>query len=207
VTVAVADFEGGSIPPEKGTESWGKALASFIINDMAATQNLSLIDREHLAQVLREQMISATDLADPRTRIRVGKILGAKYFVFGTYTIAGGQAALTARMDAVETGQVVEADSVSGNEDDMRKLSQQLASRFLQPLGGVVSKQELHSAVTAGAPPSEARQCFVKGLALEKFGDYAHAIDMFTQALTIDPHYEDARQELEKASESAARQQ
>jgi TolB-like protein len=206
-TVAVADFEGGSIPPERTTEFWGKALASFMIADLAATQNLRLIDREHLAEVLREQMISATDLADPRTRVQVGKILGAKYFIFGTYTIVGGQAALTARMDWVETGQIVQADSVSGDEADMRELSQQLAAKFLRPLDQVVAEQEMHPPVHAGGPPAEALQYFSRGIGYEKSGDYDRSIDMFTRALTIYPHYAEARTELEKASESAARQQ
>jgi TolB-like protein len=205
-TVAVADFEGGSIPPEKKTEFWGKALASFMIADMAATKNLHLIDRKLLTQVLREQMISATDLADPRTRMHVGSILGAKYFIFGTYTIAGGQAALTARMDLVETGQIVQADSVSGDEANMRELSQQLAAKFLQPLDRVVAEQELHPPAAAGGPPPKAAQYFGQGVAYEESGDYDRAIDRFTRALTIDPHYADARDELEKASESAARQ-
>jgi TolB-like protein len=206
-TVAVADFEGGSIPPEKTTEFWGKALARFLIGDLGATQNLRLIDREHLADVLREHMISASDLADPRTRVQVGKILGAKYFIFGTYTIVGGQVALAARMDLVETGQIVQADSVSGNESDMRQLSQQLAAKFLRPLDRVVAEQELHPSADVGGPPPKALHYFSQGVAYEGSGDYDRAIDMFTRALTIDPHFADARDELQKVSESAARQE
>jgi TolB-like protein len=206
-TVAVADFEGGSIPPEKTTEFWGKVLASFMIADLAATQNLRLIDREHLAEVLREQMISATDLADPQTRVQVGKILGAKYFIFGTYTIAGGQAALTARIDSVETGKILQADSVSGNERDMRELSQRLAAKFLRPIDQIVAEQEMHPPVHVGGPPPEALLYFGQGIGYEKSGDYDRAIDMFTRALTIYPHYADARGELQKASESAARRE
>ena len=192
---------------KKQTEFWGKALASFMIADLGATQNLRLIDREHLAAVLREYTISVTDLADPQTRLYVGKILGAKYFIFGTYTIAGGQAALTARMDLVETGQIVQADSVSGNEGDMRELSQQLAAKFLRPVDQIVAEQEMHPPVHAGGPPPEALLYFGQGIGYEKSGDYDRAIDMFTRALTIYPHYADARDELQKASESAARQQ
>lgn len=105
-TVAVADFEGGSIPPDKKTDFWGRALASFMIAYLAASQNMRVVDREHLAAGLREQRLGATDLSDEATRLRVGKILGAKCFIFGTYTIVGDQAALAARMDAVETCQL-----------------------------------------------------------------------------------------------------
>jgi hypothetical protein len=82
-----------------------------MICDLGAAENLRMIDRQHLAEILREQLLSASALADPGTRIQVGKLLGAKYFIFGTYTIVGRQAALTVRMDSVDTGQIVEADS------------------------------------------------------------------------------------------------
>jgi TolB-like protein len=205
-TVAVADFEGGSVPPEKSTEFWGKALASFMIADMGASKNLRLIDRDHLADVLHEQMISATDLADPRTRVRVGKILGAKYFIFGTYTIAGGQAALTARMDLVETGEIMQADSISGNESDMPELAQQLAGKFLSPLDRLVAERELHPTLSTAGPPAAAVHYFSQGIEQERAGNYDRAIDMFTRALAIYPQYPDAHAELEKTSELAARQ-
>jgi TolB-like protein len=205
-TVAVADFEGGSIPADKKTDFWGKALASFMIADLAASQNLRVVDREHLAAVLREQRLAATDLSDEATRLRVGKILGAKYFIFGTYTIVGDQAALTARMDAVETGQIVESKSTTGKEYDMRTLSEQLAADFLTPLDQVVAAQEVRSAPLSGGPPASARGFFDKGLVYERQSDYQRAIERYTQALSVYPHYTEAREHLERASEAAARQ-
>jgi hypothetical protein len=77
-------------------------------------------------------------------RLRIGKILGARYFIFGTYTIIGPQAELTARMDSVEAGQIAEADSVSGDAQHLRDLSLQLAGKFLRPLDRFVAEQELH---------------------------------------------------------------
>jgi len=205
-TVAVADFEGGSIPPDKKTDFWGRALASFMVTDLAASQNLRLVDREHLDAVLREQRLSASDLSDETTRLRVGKILGATYFIFGTYTIVGNNAALTARMDSVETGQIVESKSVNGNESDLRTLSEQLAAKFLSPLDQVVTERELHSAPSKEGPPASARKLFDRGLVYEQKSDYQTAIDLYTQALSIYPHYTEAREHLEHASEAAARQ-
>lgn len=205
-TVAVADFEGGSIPADKKTDFWGKALASFMIADLAASKNLRVVDREHLAAVLREQRLAATDLSDEATRLRVGKILGAKYFIFGTYTIVGDQAALTARMDAVETGQIVESKSTTGKEYGMRTLSEQLAADFLSPLDQVVAAQEVRSAPLSGGPPASARRFFDRGLVYEQKSDYQGAIDLYTQALSVYPHYTEAREHLERASEAAARQ-
>jgi curli biogenesis system outer membrane secretion channel CsgG len=204
-TVAVADFEGGSIPPDKKTEFWGRALATFMIADLACSHNLRLVDREHLADILREQRLSASDLSDPATRIRVGKILGARYFIFGAYTIVGGEAALTARMDSVETSQIIEAKSVSGKADQIRELSQSLAADFLGPLDQTVAAQEAHSSA-AGGPPPGAIAYYNQGLADEQRGDYGHAVDEYAHALALDPNYRQARERLGQASESGARQ-
>jgi TolB-like protein len=204
-TVAVADFEGGSIPPDKKTEFWGRALATFMIADLACSNSLRLVDREHLADILREQRLSASDLSDPATRIRVGKILGARYFIFGSYTIVGDEAALTARMDSVETGQIIEAKSVSGKADQMRDLSQRLAVDFLGPLDQAVAAQEARPN-GAGAPPPEAVAHYNRGLMDEQRGDYGQAVDEYAHALALDANYRQARERLEKASESAARQ-
>src|ERR1700731_1371140 len=37
-TIAVADFEGGSIPPDKKNDFWGRALANFMIADLEASR-------------------------------------------------------------------------------------------------------------------------------------------------------------------------
>ena len=165
-----------------------------------------MVDREHLAAILREQRLSASDLSDPATRIRVGKILGARYFIFGTYTIVGGVAALTARMDSVETGQIIEAKSVSGKAEQMRGLSQNLAADFLASLNQTVAFKEARTASGAGAPPAGAVAYYDQGLIDEQHGDYGRAIDEYVHALALDPSYRQARERLEKASESAARQ-
>jgi TolB-like protein len=205
-TTAVADFEGGSIPPDKKTSFWSRALASFIIADLAKSQNLRVVDRGHLAEVLQEQRLSATDLSDQATRLRVGKILGAKYFIFGTYNIVGDQAALTARMDSVETGQILISKSVFGTRNEMRTLSQQLAVDFLRPLDGIVAKEEADSASGSGEQPAAARSYFNQGLMCEQQGKFEQAADLYTKALSASPHYEEARIHLESASEAAARQ-
>ncbi len=206
VTVAVAEFEGGSVPPDKKTEFWGRALASFIGADLGASPSVKLVDREHLNEILREQRLSMGDLSDPDTRLRVGRIAGAKYFVFGTYTIVGGTAALTARMDSVETGQIIDSRSVSGPPDDMRKLSRQLSVAFLAPIDSILAEQEAHEAPPQGAPVAAATSYFSQGLTDERRGDYEKAIDMYTRALTVSPHYQEAQDHLAKVSEAAARQ-
>ena len=204
-TVAIWDFDADA-PPGTKDEIWGTALASFMIADLGASQNLRVIDREHLVEVLGEQSLSISNLSDDATRLRVGKIIGAKYFIFGTYTIVGNEAALTARMVEVETGQILEADSVGGEANDLRVLSMQLAVKFLRPLDHVVADREAHSMSNALGPPASAQHLFEQGLTHERRHEYQQAIDLYTRALTEYPHYSLALDHLEKASEASVRQ-
>jgi TolB-like protein len=204
-TVAVWDFDNDA-PADANQKVWRTALAIFMIADLGASQNLRVIDREHLAEVLREQRFSMTGLSDDTTRLRIGRIIGAKYFVFGTYTIVGDEAALTARMVDVETGQIVEADSVAGKPNDLPILSMQLAVKFLGPLDQVVADREAHSMASVSGPTPGAQRLFQQGLAHERQHEYSQAIDLYTRALTEYPHYSLALDHLEKASEASARQ-
>jgi curli biogenesis system outer membrane secretion channel CsgG len=204
-TVVVWDFEGNA-PPGAEQTFWGAALASFMIADLGASQNLRVIDRRHLVKILDEQRLSISGLADDAARLRVGKIIGARNFIFGTYTIIGDEAALTARMVDVETGQILAADSVSGKPNELPTLSMQLAVNFLRPLDQTIADREAHSMTEANGPPASARRLFEQGLAHERQHEYRDSIDFYTRALTEYPHYSLALDHLEKASEALARQ-
>jgi len=205
LTVAVWDFDCDA-PADTKKIGLGTALANFMIADLGASRNLRVIDREHLVEVMREQRLSMTSLSDNATRLQIGKIMGAKYFIFGTYMIVGNEAALTARMVEVETGQIIEADSVGGNANDLRMLSMQLAVKFLRPLDQIVADREAHSTTAANGPPASAQRLFEQGLAYERRHEYQQAIDLYTRALTEYPHYSLAVEHLEEASEASARQ-
>jgi len=204
-TVVVADFEGGSIPPREETRFWNRALATLLIADLRASENLNILDRQHLADVLREQQLSSSNLADPATRLHLGRILGANYFIFGTYTILGNTAFLTARLDNVETGQVVKSDKREGSEAEMRSLSRQLSIVFLRELDLRLAEQEEKEIATFGGPPPQAVRYFSEGLDYEQRRLYEQASERYSRALAVYPQYQEARKHLEKVYEQAAR--
>lgn len=204
-TVVIADFEGGSVPPREETAFWNRALASLLIADLRHSENLKVIDRHYLAAILREQRLSASDLSDPATRLRIGRIIGANFFIFGTYTILGDDVMLVARMDDVETSQIVKAEQVAGKADEMRLLSRKLSVAFLQGLDHRLAVQEEKRLGEVGGPPLEAVRHFSEGLDYEAEGAYDKAVEMYTKALTLYPKYQEAREHLETASEQSVR--
>ena len=86
----------------------GKGFADMLITDVGATLKEAcggiLVEREHLADILAEQLLSRSPLVDPTTRIQSGKIIAHNREVTGTLTVAGASATLTAKVTNVVTG-------------------------------------------------------------------------------------------------------
>ncbi len=61
-------------------------IISSILNDKAATEFLTIVSRNHLEQVIAEQDLSFTGLADKQTVASIGKILGVHEIVIGQIT-------------------------------------------------------------------------------------------------------------------------
>ena len=73
-------------------------------------QGVQPIERTRLVQVLEEQAIGSSELASEKTRLRLGKLLGAKEMIFGAFQILGENARIDVRLVDVETSKVIAAD-------------------------------------------------------------------------------------------------
>ena len=107
VTVAVWDLEDLS-PSTSIQPDLGELLSGRIIETLS-NREYTVIERERLLLALQELNLGTTLLVDEATRLKLGKLMGARYMVFGGYQIIGGQMRLDLRMVEVETGKVLKA--------------------------------------------------------------------------------------------------
>jgi curli biogenesis system outer membrane secretion channel CsgG len=115
--VAVWDLENLS-PVEQTPTDLGELLSAQVTDTLSESAGFTVVERQRLLLVLQELNIGSSDIADASTRLRVGKIVGAKFMVFGSYFVMGGVMRLDLRMVEVETGKIVKAAerTVSGND-------------------------------------------------------------------------------------------
>lgn len=59
---------------------------------------LPVVERQRLKDLLAEQKVSASELADDDARVRLGRIVGAQRMVFGGYFVLAGQVQVHARV-------------------------------------------------------------------------------------------------------------
>jgi curli biogenesis system outer membrane secretion channel CsgG len=110
--VAVWDPEDLS-PGAAGEQGIGEVLALRIVETVRA-RGLSVVERQKLLLAVEELRLGSSALADESTRLRLGRITGARQMVFGGYLAVGNRVRMDLRLVDVETGKVLRTASRTG---------------------------------------------------------------------------------------------
>ena len=134
--VAVLEFK------NKADNQWwyhggAEAAQDVFVTELFKSGKFRVLEREQLAAIMQEKNLSLSGDVDPKTAMKIGKILGVNYLLTGAVTeygntdVSGGGggvfagkrkfvAALNARLIDVSTGEVVWADDASQEESSVR---------------------------------------------------------------------------------------
>jgi PBP1b-binding outer membrane lipoprotein LpoB len=96
----------------------GNLLSARIMEAVLQAGGYRVVEREKLETALRELHLGSSSLADASTRLRIGRIAGARLMIFGAYQVIGNQMRLDLRIVDVETGRIIktaEKTAVSGD--------------------------------------------------------------------------------------------
>jgi TolB-like protein len=110
--VAVWDLEDLS-PGAAGEQGMGEVLSLRIV-ETARARGLSVVERQKLLLAAEELRLGSSALADESTRLRLGRITGARQMVFGGYLTVGNRVRMDLRLVDVETGKVLRTSSRTG---------------------------------------------------------------------------------------------
>ena len=107
-TVAVWDLDSYNQPGTVGSDL-GELLAAKIIETLKDSGSYEVVERERLLAVLEELNLGASLIVDESTRLNIGKIIGARCMVFGSYFVVADTMRLDLRLVEVETGSILKA--------------------------------------------------------------------------------------------------
>jgi TolB-like protein len=109
----------------------------MLISDLSASPSLSIVERARLQDVLDELELGRSRKLDQATVSRIGKLLGARYLVVGSYFDLLGSLRIDARAIETETGKVLTSVGARGRPDDFLELEQKLAQALGESLAKV----------------------------------------------------------------------
>jgi hypothetical protein len=115
--VAVWDPENLSLK-DSGRPDLGQILSGEVIQTLQ-TSGIKVVEREKLVAMLEELRLGSSELADESTRLKVGRMIGAREMVFGGYMVVGNTMRLDLRMVDVETGKVLKTAKKTAQAGDL----------------------------------------------------------------------------------------
>ncbi|MBB6431712.1 CsgG/HfaB family protein [Algisphaera agarilytica] len=139
LTVTVLPFESPAHSEFSGADA-SEIIAMLLSSDPA----FRVVDRQVLDEVLQEQALSLTGLADTNEAVKVGKLVGAKLIVAGRTFELGDSRMMTAKIIGTETTLlkgVVERGNLDTPSDQMLlKLSEEIVQTLKEHGGSLVAQ-------------------------------------------------------------------
>ena len=131
--VTVLMFDNASFGPgSRDYDGIGKGIMDLLITDLASGTKVRVVDRERVNKLLEEQNLTKTGAIDANTAIRVGKLFGACYSIYGSYMRSpNGQQTLTIHTTSNETGQIQNAQKIESKSDDVMQLIAEASAKFI----------------------------------------------------------------------------
>ena len=212
--IAILDLENQSGPEAREQFSWmGLNVPETLAGKLSEVPGVQVIERAQWKKLVDELRLSLSDLFNEEKAAKLGERLGAQVMGFGSFAVFKENVNLTLRFVDVETGKILGAlNRVSPVDGHLFEAFAALALEAVEVLN-----REVISGEVAALPPEEkievpeeikekiekpATKTF-DAYALYGKGKEAHAqnhrdeaIALHRQAISLDPDYADAWQEL-----------
>lgn len=156
-TLAVLYFDYNGSSEELGFLR--KGLAQMLVTDLVDIPGISVVERMKLEEILKELDLNKTRRIDRRSALRIGKLLGARYLVAGSYTVYKETMILSLRIFDVETGEIVIGrQNYKGTFDEFFELEQKVAARLRELIGERLKSRQAERTSRKGDRTREGRK-------------------------------------------------
>jgi TolB-like protein len=206
VVVAILPFQDrGSYGQERDIfRALQLGIPATIASELSEHRELRLADPARLSRALGSQELSTLSRLDAATAARIGKEVGARYAITGSFADFYGKVRLDARIIDTESGQIltmVSNDPRQDNRSELYRIIQNVGHQVLAVASPSVMRRST-PATEDRAIPTEALVEFSLGLLAERDGDRGGATQHYQKALAIYPGYPAAGEALARVRES-----
>ncbi|MFA6541941.1 MAG: tetratricopeptide repeat protein [Bacteroidota bacterium] len=191
-TVAILYFENKGKKTEY--DPLQKGLAEMIITDLSKVKALKIVERIRLQKLIEEMNLGETDLVDPKTAPRLGKLLGAYRLIKGSFfELQQDKVNIDAFVARTKTGALDVTTNISGKMENFFRLEKDLVFNILDEMKIKISDNEREAILEIPTENFFAFLQYSRGLELEDQGLYAQASQAYSQAVQADPSFTQAK--------------
>ena len=198
-TIAVWDFDNNSFLDIAASDCLTKALPEMLMSQLSSVPSLEVVERIQIREILEEQKIGSSDLADEDAKLKLGNIIGAKKMIFGTFMVIGDDVRVDVRLANTETSEVEFAEKFEGSITELIPSMQGIATQLVDLFGKKSGDKSL------GGDLGEWKEYEV-GLSLIDEGKYEEALAQFQAVLEKNPKFYAAEKQVMLIIDLMARQ-
>lgn len=201
--LAVFPFtNGGSFGPDsEDLAPLEVGIQQMVLTELAQNHNLRVVERSQLRGILEEQEMVRSGQVDPSTAARVGRLVGARYAVTGSFIDLFGAFRLDGRVIDVETGEVMHPVELRGRKQDLYQLLVDFAGDITEGVALPPLEVALVQERRTRAIPPEAVTLFSRAQVLEDGGRRDQAIELYRQIEERFPDMIEAQEALRQLAE------
>jgi serine/threonine protein kinase/Flp pilus assembly protein TadD len=176
-SVAVLYFENQS--GAKEDEYFRDGITEDIVTEISKIAQLQIFPRSEMI-AFRDKSVTAQ---------QVGQQLGAAYVLEGSIRRAGNRVRITAQLVEASTRHSVWAERYDRQLEDVFAIQEEIARSIAQALRITLTPQEEKIIARKPTENSLAYDFFLRGRSYSRRQDFEYALQMFEQAIEIDPNF------------------
>jgi TolB-like protein len=202
--IAVLPFNnGGSYGQGKEDfDALERGIAGMMISELAQNPAARVVERQDIQRLVDEQNLGAQGRVDPQTASKIGKLVGARYMVMGTFVDFYGDFRVDVRLINTETGEVVKTESERMQRDHMFDIIRNIAARLMKDASLPALQRPASEQRMGRQVPTEALTYYSRALLYSDHGQKDKAVEMFNRAIAIFPDYAEAKDGLQRVQRS-----
>ncbi|MEP7346592.1 MAG: CsgG/HfaB family protein [Gemmatimonadaceae bacterium] len=194
-TVAVLYMTNGALVDNASYAPLSKGMAEMLITELAQNGAVRVVERDRLQTLIEEQNLQGGDRVDKETAVKLGKILGAKHMLMGSFVIDPKQnMRIDVRAVNTETSAIDYVETVSGKSERLLELVIQLGSKLNAGLK-LPALRTASITTPASKNPNQFKALLAMSRALdaEDKKDIAQAKTLYTTAIALNPDFDHAK--------------
>ena len=202
--IAVLPFNnGGSYGQGKEDfDALERGIAGMMISELSQNPAARVVERQEVQRLLDEQNLGAQGRVDPQTAAKVGKLVGARYVVLGTFIDFYGDFRVDVRLVNTETSEIVKTESERMQRDHMFDIIRNIAARLMKDANLPALQRQASDQRMGRQIPTEALTYYSRALLYSDHGQKDKAVEMFNRAIAIFPDYAEAKDGLQRVQRS-----